>query len=186
MKKYIDQINPKLIVYEVYPETFTNDGVESSLDIIANGKNDIETVKMAFQINNLKTYNTLIYAFMSQALGLNSSFKEPRQRHEDTYITGGFVARKLEYNTPQHFSESTWDIREDQLKAFQETISLLKSKDVDYLLVTSPINSTLYKSHTNNQEFDSIVSNYGTYYNFNERMQLNDSLHLTRYGPHKT
>ena len=33
-KRYLNQLNPKLIVYEVYPTTFTIDGIESSLDII--------------------------------------------------------------------------------------------------------------------------------------------------------
>ena len=40
LKRYLERLNPKLVIYEVYPETFTIDGVESSLDIIANDKND--------------------------------------------------------------------------------------------------------------------------------------------------
>ena len=57
------QLNPKLIVYAVDPNAFASDGVESAMDIIANDKNDRESLKMLAKINHLKVFNTLIYGY---------------------------------------------------------------------------------------------------------------------------
>ena len=32
VERYLGSLNPELVIYEVYPKTFTMDGVESSLD----------------------------------------------------------------------------------------------------------------------------------------------------------
>ena len=36
LKKYIDSLNPKLVIIEVFPGTIVIDGIESSLDLLAN------------------------------------------------------------------------------------------------------------------------------------------------------
>ena len=77
LERYLEKINPKLIIYEVYPGTFSSDGVESSLDLISNDKNDIRSLQMAFQLNNIKTYNTLVYAKYSDFFDWNKNFIEP-------------------------------------------------------------------------------------------------------------
>jgi len=41
LKRYLHQLNPKTIVYEVYPISLSIDGVESSSDIIANDHHPI-------------------------------------------------------------------------------------------------------------------------------------------------
>ena len=53
-KRYLDQLNPKLVVFEVYPKTFESDGVEAGLDLLANDKIDLNVIKMCFQLNNIK------------------------------------------------------------------------------------------------------------------------------------
>jgi len=95
--RYLRQINPKLIIYEVEPEIFSIDGVESALDIMTNDKNDLISIKMAFGLNHIKVYNTLIYALLRDALGLNSSFIEPIIQGEDKYISGGFVEKEIRF-----------------------------------------------------------------------------------------
>ena len=36
LKTYLKQLKPKVVLYEVYPETFTFDGVEAEMDLISN------------------------------------------------------------------------------------------------------------------------------------------------------
>ena len=36
----------------------------------------------------------------------------------------------------------------------------------------------MYKSFTNNQEFNNMIKEFGAYYNFNEKPFLNDTLHF--------
>ena len=50
LNRYLNSLNPKLVVYEVYPGFLRNDGVESALDLIANDKIDFLTIKMSLNL----------------------------------------------------------------------------------------------------------------------------------------
>ncbi len=96
LEKYVNKLHPKLVVYEVSTIAFINDGVESSLDLIANDPIAWPTVKMAVQVNNIKTYNTLLFGSVRQMFGDYKNFKDAAE-YGDTYITGGYVQRKMSY-----------------------------------------------------------------------------------------
>ncbi|HRO44576.1 hypothetical protein [Agriterribacter sp.] len=192
LQRYLDKVTPKMIIYEVFPNGFCIDGVESALDIISNDKNDIGSVIMAFKINDIPTYNTLIYSSWCEALHLYNSFSEPvrKQKFNDTYIRGGYVEKDL-----QQFSDTCcepakqWEFRREQIKAFEKTVTRIKTKKIELVLVYAPVTSSFYHSYINNQAFDSLMNTYNvSYYNFNELMHLNDSLdfydkhHLNRDG----
>lgn len=183
LNKYLDKLNPKVIVYEVYAGTFCFDGVESSVDLIANSKNDFETIKMAAKQNNITVYNTLLFGFYKQLLNSNDDFKEPIVKKEDTYIKGGFVQRKMEeLNDTKSFPKTNkWQFNEKQFLAFQEILKLIKSKNIKLLLVQSPITSKLYNSYTNNNVFDVRINKFGNYYNFNKLMNLDDKKYFYDY-----
>ncbi len=66
-------------------------------------------------------------------------------------------------------------------------IELLKKNKIQYILVQAPVTKKLYNSFENKLSIDSIYSNLGSYYNFNNTMNLNDSLfydthHLNQNG----
>ncbi|MBX2951473.1 MAG: hypothetical protein KF870_03140 [Leadbetterella sp.] len=179
LERYLDHINPKMVIYEVYPSTFETDGVESSLDVIVNSKNDFRSVKMAFELNNIKTYNTLIYAGFADIFGLNKNFIESPQAGKDTYIPGGFVETGNGYYQFGNYSKSEWKLKDNQLNTFHECLELLKKKNVKTILVFAPITPRLYNSYTNNSQVDSIFNACNLeYYNFNRLMQINDSLYF--------
>ncbi len=182
LKRYLDEINPKLIIYEVYPATFLSDGVESSLDIIANDRNDFESIRMALTQNHIKVYNTLIYGFYRDIFRTNINYKEEIVKGDDTYIEGGFVEKKLQYFEPTEFDEEAWYIKDQQLKAFEKALLLIKKRNIPCILVQAPITQAKYRSFSNNGEFDDIIEKYGAYYNFNELIELNDELHF--YNSH--
>lgn len=189
LKRYLKDINPKLIIYEVYPESFMSDGIESSLDIIANDKNDYHSLLMATKLNHLKTYNTLIYGTLRDLLNLNATFEEPLIQGPNTYVSGGFVEKEIKHYTPEKRSnKQSINLNGDQLSDFAELVNLIKERNIELKLVYAPITPSLYKSYLNNSEFDSLMSGYSTYYNFNELVQLNDSVHfydeshLNQYG----
>lgn len=193
LKRYLSKINPKIVIYEVYPGTFVADGVESSLDLIANDNNDFESVKMAFELNNIDTYNTLIYAYFVNILNLNKKFVEPIIKDDDTYISGGFVEKKIKYYKYENISKiDVWKLNKKQIEKFEENIALLEQKKIKIILVYAPITKALYNSFTNNIYIDSLMNSYGLpYYNFNQLMQLDDSLdfndahHLNQNGVNK-
>ncbi len=178
LKRYIESTNPKTVVFEVNPVVFDLDGVESSLDIIANDKNDFYSLEMAFKINHIKTYNTLLYGFCSDILGLNNSIKESSIKEDDKYISGGFVEKELSFYSPKSFEKKKISIKDSQLESFQEIVELVESKNIKLILVYPPISSVEYNSYTNISFFDSLMSQHSQYYNFNELVSLNDSLHF--------
>lgn len=178
LNRYLDNLNPRIVIYEVYPATFRIDGVESSLDIIANDKNDFQSIKMAIKTNNIKTYNTLIYGLTRDLLGLNKSFTEDTIKGQDKYVSGGFVEKKLRYYQPKEFEHKMISIRDSQLKSFSQIVQLLDYKEIELVLVFAPIPKVNYDSYLNINYFDSIMNRYSTYYNFNEITNLNDSLHF--------
>lgn len=198
LQRYLRQLKPKLVVYEVYPETFQIDGVEATLDLTANDGVDFYSAQMVFKTLNAKTLNTYIYASYRQLAGKNESSRQPKRRETDTYIDrNGFVERDLTYFKYLTYKKEVknrkvvpkeWNIRPEQQAAFEATIALLKSEKIPFVLVRAPITSRLNDSYQNNAEFDAYIQQHGRYYNFNKRLQLNDSLdfydavHLNRNG----
>lgn len=179
LKKYLNILNPKLIIYEVYPGSFGSDGVESSLDIIANEKIDNETIKMVFKQNHLKLYNTLIYDFYRELFKKNIGFKEEVIKHDDTYIKGGFVEKQLRYFKYMDYKkENKWIFNEQQFNVFENILLLLKNRNIPFVLVQAPITQSKYQSYANNSVFNEKIKDYGIYFNFNEILQLDDKLNF--------
>ncbi len=181
LNRYLDQLQPKVIIYEVYPATFCMDGVESALDIIANDQNDFNSLKMALNINHVKVYNTLFYGYLRDVFNLNADFVEPVQKVNDKYISGGYVEKKMSFFNHISYPTQQWEFNEEQFVDFKKIIALCKEKKIKLILVNAPITPNLYKSYYNNNIFDSTMSAHGKYYNFNTILSLNDSLHFSDY-----
>lgn len=178
LDRYLEKMNPKTVIYEVYPNAFMLDGVESSLDIIANDRNDISSLKMALKINNIKVYNTLLYASTRDLLNLNDSFSELVIKGQDIYIPGGFVEKKIAYSKPNFYRTRDISLNQFQFEAFLKIVTRLKDLDINLILVYAPIQKTNYNSFTNTALFDSMMKSYSEYYNFNEILDLDDSLYF--------
>lgn len=192
MKMYLPKLQPKMVLYEVYPGIFQNDGVESSLDLLANGPMHREMFKMALQVNHLKTYNVLINDVFREALRMNRGFVEPLQTEEDQYVPGGFVEKKqFNRKVNRRVTPSAYRLDPTQLQAFGEVVDFVEKQDVPFLMIQAPITSKLYAATTNHAEVNQILSSYGQYIDFNGRVSLNDSLdfydmhHLSQSGVEK-
>ena len=178
LKRYLDELSPKIILYEVYPATFSSDGVESSLDIIANDKNDFESISMAFKQNHVKVYNLLIYGFYRDLFNKNSDFKEASIKGDDKYVEGGYVERKLQYFKYLEYDRQTWKLNNQQFQSFEKVLHLFNERNIPFVLVQAPITNLRYQSYSNNSEFDSRIRKYGEYFNFNKILDLDDRLHF--------
>lgn len=191
LDRYLDGLNPSLVIYDVYPVFFTVDGVESALNIIGCDKNDQNSINMAVTINHLQVYNTLFYGFFQDKFNLNARYDEPLRKDGDTYIPGGFVEREVYHYHPEHFSERKYNYNQKQLNAFERIISKFHDKQIKYVLVNAPTTRVLYESNTDNDSFDDMIVKYGKYYDFNKLISLNDSLdfydadHLNQLGVEK-
>lgn len=149
LRRYLKNLNPKFIVYEVYPGLFTVDGIESSLNLLGNDDIDLETVKTAFQLNHLKVYNTLIYGIYADLTNQHEGIVEAPRKNLDTYIIGGYVQRDLTFYWRQMHPTATWELRKDQLHAFENSLEIIKNQNIPYLLVQAPVTENYFNSYTN-------------------------------------
>ena len=175
LKQYLQKIKPKLVVYEVCAGTLSIDGVESSLDILSNGKIDKNALDMTLKLNNILSYNTLFYGYFRQVFNLNKNLKEPAKQNEDFYIKGGgFVETTyIQYN-PEHLKKTKGEISPSQIDALKENIKILKDNKTPYILIQAPVTQTLYNSKTNNKEVDDLLKKLGPYKNFQNEIVLDD------------
>lgn len=176
LNQYFDKIKPKMVVYEVYAGTLTSDGVESSLDLLSNNQIDKNAFEMAKNINQLTTYNTLIYGLFRQIFGLNQNFKEPKIQDGNTYITGGFVESDFRKNPLNEEQIDKWNLNPKQIEILKENINFIKKRNIPIVLVQAPITKKLYDARTNNKEVDKLLSTLGTYKNFYGSIPLNDTI----------
>lgn len=178
LHRYLDRLRPKIIVYEVFPTTFSIDGVESFADILANDSIDLNTFKLAIALHNVRLYNSMLYQFISDPLNKNLQSVQPEKIDDDTYVSGGYVEKEKSYFKYIDHPKQEWDFNDDQFKAFEETLTYIKKRNVEVILVFAPITSSFYHSHINNLLFNDRMKRYAKYYNYNETMSMNDSLHF--------
>ncbi|MCG9880700.1 MAG: hypothetical protein MH472_08895 [Bacteroidia bacterium] len=196
VKRYLNQLKPKLVIYEVFPENFEMDGLESGIDIISNSNSLLFAFENAKMVNHITAYNTFLYSSIRKFLFKDLYFKESSKIVDDYYVNGGFVqtdklSNQSDYNAP--ISKRNWNINKKQWDAFLETISLFKNENISFLLVQAPVCKSFYYSYENNNEIESKFKYVGQFYNFNndhylmldEKYDFYDLHHLTQTGVKK-
>lgn len=193
LETYLEDLNPKRVVFEVHPDIMANTGEESAIDLLSNCPIDKRLSQMAWSYRSLRVVNTWLYALMKHG------FNKPVERGEDvvrvatkvngedvecdfTYVSGGFVELPPLCYLPKAEKKHAFRLQEKQLCALQSCVKLLEKKGVPTILVETPASRTYYSSYTNHQEFERLMRAQGTYLNLNDSLalisQLNDSLHF--------
>ena len=157
---------------------FSSDGIESSLDLIANDKIDILTLTKLINWSNIKTINTAIIAFYRKFLKLDNNFIEPVKKYDDTYISGGYVEKEIKHFKPKKFDKQEIVFKKSQVESFQRCINYIHSKKIKTILVQAPISKSLYSSYVDIQFFNDTMLKYGEYYDFNKILQMDDSIYF--------
>lgn len=177
LEHYIDKFNPKILVMEVYPNVFMIDGVESTLDILSNNP-DINGFNLVFEHTNPRVLNSFIYSEYVNAFQIGSNKSIPILSSIDEYIIGGFVEKKMIYNNFSKRVSLNKPFLEEQFVKFEEINAYLKEKKIRAIYVFAPIVKRDYNSFKKKKEFNARISKLGAYYDFNELLNLNDTLHF--------
>jgi len=191
LKRYLKKVNPRIIIYEISPDALSTDGVESTLDVFANDKNDLYSICLLFKQMNVKVCNTFIYAIYKDVFSLNDEYNESIIKEDDLYVKGGFVQKELKFFKNINYCRNNIKINESQFKSFEKIINLIKSNKINLFLIQAPITKSLYMSRIDNKRFDEKIKKYGNYFNFNELFLFDDSLdfydseHLNQKGVEK-
>jgi hypothetical protein len=198
LKDYLKVLKPEKVVYAVSNFTLCSDGVESSLDFVANRKLDRKIIPMVLKVQNAKSINTLLYAWFRQNLSADNNFEEPRVTDEDIYIDGGYVEKKfLDFNKKSKMTlgGSAMTTNQFQMHAFENILDMLKKDGIELVLLKTPV--AHYQDYCNSyseiwNESQKYFSKHGKFYNFNQpnmgfvdTLHFNDQYHLNQRGVEK-
>jgi len=182
LQRYLDNIQPKIVVFEVSPGMTSNSGEEASIDIIANDIITPETINMALKVNRLKTYNTLLYGYYRQCFNRNDYINEHRWRAKDVYHRDGYVESKRDgLKKKVSIRNRKFKPKPKQLAALDRIIALLKHRKIPYYLVMAPKTKAVYSTYTNIDEHIALMKTKGRFYNFQNVLPLEDSIHFFDY-----
>jgi hypothetical protein len=190
LRRYLNNISPQRVIYEVYPLIFTFDGIESTIDLISNDLLDQYSISFVSLHRNILVFNGFIYEAYRKILKIGYSQELHTESRKDTYISGGFVERELSYFKQANIDSSSYAFNNDQFQYFEDNLELLRKNNIHVTLVQTPVSQSMYNSYTNNAMFDSTMSTYGEYKNYNEILPLSDSCfydyhHLNQIGVRK-
>lgn len=177
LEQYIEKLNPRIVVMEVYPKVFTIDGVESTLDILSNNF-DVNRLSLTLEYMNFKVLNTFIYSTFFKYFEFDDYQNEHILSSNNTYIIGGYVEKKMSYNKMRPYKPLNLSFVDKQYKFLKKINKMVRDQGSVPIFVMAPIDKKLYKSFLNVNEIIEKIKNLGVFYNFNELMHLNDTLHF--------
>lgn len=194
LKRYVDQLKPRLVIFELYSGVIDRDGLESFYDLSANVPFCRELVEMAFAVESPHAVND---AFSRGLLHLTGLTPETIQKEMpgEAYVPGGYV-EQVEHSTNSHIPhpDSTHLAEPDpiekvdivflqyQLDYIEKIIRTLQQRNIGIILVTQPVTER-YRSHINNYDeiaaqLIRIAGEYNlTYIDFNRHDMKHDILH---------
>lgn len=178
LSHFLPRMQPRLVVLEVYPVVFTIDGLESFVDIASNRVAGMPLFSQMLRLRHITAFNTWLMQAMMSVFYREKSSVEPLRHGPDRYVSGGFVERDMGYFDGSELPHYELDMRPDQLEALEATLDTLRAHDTEVVLCFAPVTRALYEDLGDLSAFDSLMSSYGDYYNFNELMELDDSLHF--------
>lgn len=179
LNRYLKQLNPKKIVFEVSPIIFDSDGIEAALDLISNDNLDEYIWKMVSNIHHIKAYNTTLFAWIKHKMGDLKKVKEPNEYHGDRYVAGGFVERlDGKFKPSGHLHPLEIEFNPKQIEAFERCLNLIAEQGSQLILVYTPVTKAMANRYSNPQLFDQKMKQYGQFINLNGQIELIDSLHF--------
>jgi len=181
LDRYLDKLEPELIIYELSPSMFASDGIESATDIIANGKCDIHALKMGIKTKHVKVFNTMIFSLYTQIVKGEKEIEPGLPKKNERYIKGGFIeTEQMEFEALKLASiPRVEQMNHEQVAAFESILAMTESKNIQLILLQIPFTPAKYESlHAINPVFDREMKLYGEYYNLNESMHLTDTVHF--------
>ncbi len=177
LHRYLDSLNPGLVVFEVHPDIMRNDGVESAVNLLCNTPLTCQATRMAFSLCNMKVINTWLYAVYNQKIQHRlDHFREDTVIGHYRYIPGGFCEVDTSEFVRKHYPRTTLTIAPKQMEALKKCLALLHEREIPYLLVEIQDAYQLRKTFANHPWFEQQMSALGPYHY--EVLPMEDTIHF--------
>lgn len=174
LNKYLDKLNPKKVIIDVYGGLLASDGLESSLDIIANARNlaSKDMFSLVWEQGDINLVNAFIYSLYDRRF---NKFEVPTLVNGDNiYVDNGYVENHIS-KVDSSIPDFNIEIKDKQLEALAKIVETLERRGVPYRLVQTPISEIKNASMPNLGDMDTIFNKYGVYHNFNDSIKLDNS-----------
>ena len=149
LKRYFDQLSPKLVIFDLNYRVINRDGLESFYDISINSSYAPEILEMALAIKSPHAINGAISKWLLSLTGLDK--QRPQQPMPgERYIPGGYV----EFTKPDKKRPKNRDKQDifaansekkllitpnaDQLKYIHKLVEFTKGRGAEIVLITKP------------------------------------------------
>lgn len=183
LSKYLNDLNPQLVVYEAYFPIFEGNGLESFYDLLANVPLSTEVAKMGLATRHPHAVNAMIARFLSFP-EKRSGDRRQKEVPGDQYVSGGFVSSRLVL-TDSLFGEPRFlDIEKTQLSYLKKVIRLVRESGSDIMLVVAPMPDEWLANMMNYGEVSDKIQSIADkmsvpYYDFNRIMKLDTYRHFS-------
>lgn len=127
---------PKRLIIDFYLPLFYNEGIESSIDLLAN--TDFYPMRWN-EYHDVKWYNALLYRTLSLKLLNLQPKKNPERIGHDQYITGGYVQSDQAYDARHQTPKVSGVVNESQVSALQNIVRWANEHNIKWMIVQSPI-----------------------------------------------
>lgn len=158
--KFIEQLNPKLVIWELSPNGIMDSGFESFIDLCSNDGVNFRMIKLFYQLGRFDAVSTLVTIGLKRNLSSEDNFMEPLEKGKDKYISGGFVERVVsKVGSIPELSDIEFAPKLNQIEAVNRVLEKLRNKNIEIVLVAAPIHPDRKKTFRNLDEFEAIHEN---------------------------
>lgn len=161
---YVEKLNPKIIIIDIYPILFTKTPVEGELNLIPLFYKNKDFIKSTFKSFDVRVFNSLLYFGVFG----NSEYVKSRMLKGEEYIEGGYVSSYKIGNSSKKYMPSKLKIEEKNITALKNIVKDAEARGIKVFLFQAPLPKNRYESYTNNKDIDSLMQSIGNYYNYNE------------------
>jgi len=150
---FLENLNPRVIILELYWGTLKGNGVESCIDLSQQIRANKTLIRMAIATRNIQSINALICNFFKK------KNTDPFLHSSDEYIKGGFVETKREDFIPQwNLSSYKIKINDYQIKYIEKIIDLIHNNGKKVLIIITPVSKAYYDKVVNYDYWSSFLN----------------------------
>jgi len=183
LEEYLPLVDPKLVIYELYPEAFRSNGKGTTYDIVINTPLSWSVLKMAVAHRDIQILTVVLSTYWKRTF---SPLEEAEQAdiEGETYIPGGYLSKP---DTVEAISSGAYPeqyvLNNTQKEYLRSIVRLVRRQGADILLVSHPLPE---QAATYVKNFDQIYGELEqiareenvSYLNFNGELRLEADKHF--------
>ena len=161
LKRYLDRLKPKLVVFEVSPVILSLDGMESFYDLLRNVTYSPEMLEMALALKNINALHAVIYSKIFTNGTLDTAVQKEGTFYD--YVPGGYCESRLTNNTHTFKKEKlSYPIVDNQASYVKKILKYAHSNNIKVLLISQPLPPEYASNITNIVEIESLLNKTAT------------------------